>query len=272
MDIVYYKCVCSRCRLPLFCTIRDHHLPPKILHAEPLFVDLIRDLGARKGEREWNIGMGMVDKLRYDKYIALIEYEWAPIDRLGIEVEIPITLYAATANGESASKPSDRIESFKTAAQWSFLVQEDWKTTMAIGYLNELEFRDLDRVGKQSLFQGNLFNPFFVVAKRWGGDFHTLVYMGPHIHRDFDKGSWSSTFELNTNFHYMIPGSRNFIGLEINQEFSAGSVETVLRPQMRLVIHDTLMVGIVPGIPISKERERLSSFLRLIYEPRHKKH
>ena len=28
----------------------------KVLHAEPLFIDLIRDLGARKGEREWNIG------------------------------------------------------------------------------------------------------------------------------------------------------------------------------------------------------------------------
>lgn len=29
--------------------------PEKVLHAEPLFIDLIRDLGARKGEREWNV-------------------------------------------------------------------------------------------------------------------------------------------------------------------------------------------------------------------------
>lgn len=34
----------------------------KVLHAEPLYIDLIRDLGARKGEREWNVGLGMTDK------------------------------------------------------------------------------------------------------------------------------------------------------------------------------------------------------------------
>ncbi|GCC52860.1 hypothetical protein SanaruYs_30990 [Chryseotalea sanaruensis] len=34
----------------------------KIDHAEPLYIDLIRDLGARKGEREWNVGLGMTDK------------------------------------------------------------------------------------------------------------------------------------------------------------------------------------------------------------------
>jgi hypothetical protein len=27
--------------------------PDKVLHAELLYIDLIRDLGARKGEKEW---------------------------------------------------------------------------------------------------------------------------------------------------------------------------------------------------------------------------
>jgi hypothetical protein len=35
--------------------------PYKVLHAEPLYIDLIRDLGARKGEKEWNVGMGLTD-------------------------------------------------------------------------------------------------------------------------------------------------------------------------------------------------------------------
>lgn len=35
--------------------------PAKVLHAEPLYIDLIRDLGARKGEKEWNIGLGLTD-------------------------------------------------------------------------------------------------------------------------------------------------------------------------------------------------------------------
>jgi hypothetical protein len=35
---------------------KEEALKPKILHAEPLYIDLIRGLGARKGEREWNVG------------------------------------------------------------------------------------------------------------------------------------------------------------------------------------------------------------------------
>ncbi len=70
--------------------------PDKVLHAEPLFIDLIRDLGARKGEKEWNVGLGIADNINYDKYTALVEYEWAPINRLGLEVELPFSIYYPT--------------------------------------------------------------------------------------------------------------------------------------------------------------------------------
>mgnify|MGYP003114794517 FL=1 len=40
-----------------------------------------------------------------------------------------------------------------------------------------------------------------------------------------------------------------------------------IRPQMRVDLSDNLLVGIVTGIPIDKNNERFSSFLRLIYEP-----
>ncbi|WP_236648855.1 hypothetical protein [Spirosoma sp. 209] len=46
--------------------VEDQRTPDKVLHAEPLFIDLIRDLGARKGEREWNVGLGLTDNFRYD--------------------------------------------------------------------------------------------------------------------------------------------------------------------------------------------------------------
>ena len=42
-----------------------------------------------------------------------------------------------------------------------------------------------------------------------------------------------------------------------------------LRPQMRVGIADNLMIGIVTGIPVKRENERISSFLRLIWEPKH---
>ena len=61
-------------------TENEKNLPNKVTHAEPLYIDLIRDLGARKGEREWNVGLGLTDRSDYDEYITLVEYEWAPIE------------------------------------------------------------------------------------------------------------------------------------------------------------------------------------------------
>jgi hypothetical protein len=240
---------------------------PKVLHAEPLYIDLIRDLGARKGEKEWNLGMGMTDKRDFDEYEALIEYEWAPIDRLGFEVEVPVTLYTVRGNLPSdQERPSNRVESLKLATQWSFLVSEKAKTTLALGYIHEFEFVDLNKLGQGDLFRGNVFNPFFIAAKRWGTNYHTLVYTGPRIEKEFSMASIFS-YEIHTSFHYMITGTRNFIGLEINKEIHNGKLEAVLRPQMRVGLAENLMVGIVTGIPINRETESLSSFIRIIYEP-----
>lgn len=247
--------------------------PLKLHHAEPLYIDLIRDLGAHKGEKEWNLGAGMTDNLGYDRYEFLVEYEWAPIDRLGLEIEVPVSLYSANSRDRfpERHRPSDRIESLKLAAQYTFLVSERFQTSMALGGITEFEFKDLEVIKRQDLFQGLLLNPFLVAAKKWGGNFHTLVYTGPRIFNHFGHSGLSTSYEINTSAHYMIPGTRNFIGLEANKEMQAGHVDLVLRPQMRLVINEGLMIGIVTGIPVSKENERMSSFVRLIYEPGHRK-
>jgi hypothetical protein len=242
--------------------------PLKLLHAEPLYIDLIRDLGARKGEREWNVGMGMTDRLQYDSYEFLVEYEWAVIDRLGLEVELPVTIF--TENGHSTiEQPSNRIESLKLAVQYTFLVSDLTKTSLAIGGITELEFTDLDRIKAGPVFKGVLYNPFFVAAKRWGEHFHSLIYTGPRITRHFGQSGSDFAYDVNTNFHYMIPGTKNFVGIEFNKRFEDGDFDMTIRPQMRLVINEGLMVGIVPSIPVSKERERLGAFMRLIYEPQH---
>jgi hypothetical protein len=70
----------------------------------------------------------------------------------------------------------------------------------------------------------------------------------------------------------MISGTRNFIGIEFNKSVENGNFDMTIRPQMRVSITDNLLIGIVTGIPVSRENERFSTFLRLIYEPRHNKH
>lgn len=238
--------------------------PDKVLHAEPLFIDLIRDLGARKGEKEWNFGYGLTDFDHYEEYELLVEYEWAVIDRLGLEVEIPVQLY--TANPRDLA-PSNTIESLKTAIQWSFMVNQKSSTSLALGYINEILFNPIDQIEQDGLVTGNLFNPFFVGGKRWGDHWHTLIYTGPRFEYHFDPAGWYFEYEMHLNFHYMVPGTGNFLGLEYNQYFDGDDYSGVLRPQARVDINEHLLLGIVTGIPLDKTEERLSFFMRIIYEP-----
>ena len=247
--------------------VEERQSPHKILHAEPLYIDLIRDLGARKGEKEWNLGLGITDNLRYDTYQALVEYEFAPVDRLGLEIEVPFTFYSPLNGTDPAGVPSNRMESLKTAVQWTFLVSPRTNISMALGYINELEFPDLKRFGEQQTIQGNLFNPFFVAAKRWGNNFHSLIYTGPKYLYHLREQHWDRQFDLNTNLHYMIPGTRNFVGVEVNKEFRNGDFDMVIRPQLRLGITEHLLIGILAGIPVDRENQRFSTFARLIWEP-----
>lgn len=242
---------------------------PKVLHAEPLYIDLIRDLGARKGEREWNFGFGITDQLGYDSYEMLVEYEWAVADRLGLEIETPFTFFGRARNGYAEEKPANRLESLKVAAQWTFLVSERSATSLALGYINEFELSSFDNFG-DPLVSGNVYNPFLVAAKRWGSNWHTLVYTGPSIVQHFATMETHSVFAVNSNLHYMIPGTRNFVGLEFNKMFDGGDFDGTIRPQMRLSIAENFLVGIVTGIPVDRENERFSMFTRLIWEPGHK--
>ncbi len=240
--------------------------PLKLLHAEPLYIDLIRDLGARKGEKEWNVGLGLTDRLQFDSYTALVEYEWAPIDRVGLEVELPFTFYSPINKFPSDSLPSNRLNALKVATQWSFFVHEKSAVSMALGYIHEFELSPF-REFASPLHIGNTYNPFFIAAKRWGTNFHSLLYSGIQIHQEFSKSTWSHRYEAHFSLHYMIPGTRNFIGLESNSYFASNLFDLTLRPQMRLGITDHLLIGIVAGIPVDRRNERISSFVRLIWEP-----
>jgi hypothetical protein len=251
--------------------IEDHKEPDKVLHAEPLYIDLIRDLGARKGEKEWNVGFGITDNNKYDSYLALVEYEWAPVNRLGLEVELPFTLYYKNGNRNTEGLPASKLNGFKAAMQYSFFVSEKLKTSIAIGYLNELEMPEFKQYKKSTFFTGNIYNPFFIIAKRWGNNFHNLIYTGPVFEHHFRNNHIDWNFQINTNVHYMITGTRNFIGVELNKEIYRNDFDMIIRPQMRLAIIENFLVGIVAGIPIKRENERFSAFVRLIYEPGHKK-
>lgn len=244
--------------------------PVKLHHAEPLYIDLIRDLGALKGEKEWNIGLGLTDHNRYDSYTALVEYEFAPVNRLGLEIEMPFTFYMPVhGQGRRDSLPGSKLNSLKLAGQWSFLVSEKLQTSIALGYIHELELPAFQQYKKGFALQGHVYNPFVVAARRWGSHLHSLLYTGPVIAKHKQRPAHVS-WQINTSMHYMIPGTRNFIGVEFNKETTRRDFDMTIRPQLRVSVADNLLVGIVTGVPIKREAERFSTFIRLIYEPKHK--
>lgn len=239
--------------------------PYKVLHAEPLYIDLIRDLGARKGEHEWNIGFGLLDRSAYEEYEFLIEYEFALIDRLGLEIELPFSFFSAT--DRSTAVPGNQLDGLQLAAQYTFMVSKKTKVSLALGYLHKFKLASFDQYGQNPVYIGNIYNPFFIAAKRWGRSFHTLVYTGPEFDRPFNSGTTQMAFEINSNVHYMIPGTSNFVGIEFNKSIEEGECSMTIRPQIRVEIRDDLLIGLVTGIPAERLDEKLSMFVRLIYEP-----
>lgn len=239
--------------------------PDKVSHAEPLYFDLVRDLGARKGEKEINVGAGFTNITNYNEHAFLIEYEFAPINRLGFEAEADFSFFRRT--NPFSEIPNHKLECLRFSTQYSFFVSTKLKTTLAVGYTQIVEFTDFKNYGKTNFFTGTVYNPFFVAAKRWGNNFHSLVYVSPLLENDFTTNKLAVNWQVNTSFHYVIPQTKHFIGVELNKEINNGKFEMTVRQQVKIKFNQKLALGIVTGIPINKPNESCSSFLRIIYEP-----
>lgn len=245
------------------------HTPLKINHAEPLYVDLIRDLGARKGEREWNVGWGISSEKNYILYSGFMEYEFSPINRLGLEVEVPFSFYQSTIQENSLEEiPRHRMEGIKLASQYTFWVSSKYQLSMALGYMNELKFHSFSTIlDRRAVLKGNTYSPLFIAAKRWGNQIHSLVYAGPLWEQAFGSPKLEMGMQVNFSMHYVLPSTSHFIGVEINHIYLGLNSETVIRPQMKVRVSNNLCIGMVSGIPIHLEYQRISFMLRVIYEP-----
>lgn len=92
-------------------------------------------------------------------------------------MEVSFTFYSPLNGMARDSIPSNRINSLKLAAQCTFFVSEPMATSMALGYIDEFELSDFRNFGRP-LITGNIYNPFLVVAKRWGNNYHSLFFTG----------------------------------------------------------------------------------------------
>lgn len=236
----------------------------KVKHIEPLYIDLVRDLGARKGEKELNVAGDFINSKTYSEYAVLAEYEFAPINRLGLEIETDFSFYKQISDVKDI--PKNKLDNLRLSAQYSFYVSTKYSTTLAIGYTQVLEFTDFKNYDRRQLITGTIYSPFFVAAKRWGSNFHTLILAGPLLKHTFHTEYTNVNWQFNTSFAYAIPNTSHFVGVEFNKALVDGKFEMTMRPQSKIQINHVLALGLVLGFPLTKSEEKFSSFFRVIYE------
>ena len=236
----------------------------KVHHIEPLFLDLVRDLGARKGEKEFNVGADFVNTTTYSQYDVLAEYEFAPIDRLGLEIETDFSFYNQISDVEEI--PQNKLDNIRIAAQYSFYVSPKYNTTVALGYTQVVKFIDFENSNNNQLVTGLQYIPSIIAAKRWGDQFHTLLLAGPILKHTLDTEFTDVDWQFNTSVDYEIPNSSHFIGIEFNKKIVDSEFRMTMRPQGKIQINEGLAIGLVAGFPITKSQQKFSSFFRVIYE------
>ncbi|MBX3102901.1 MAG: hypothetical protein KF690_10360 [Bacteroidetes bacterium] len=222
----------------------------KVKHAEPLYLDLVRDLGARRGEQEWNMGSTFRHAAAGLTLHPFLEYEWAPVNRLGAEIEVP--LYAGVVNPQTEGTGLRLgVHSLKASLQWTVLVRQRGQLSAAMGYTQE-------NYGKQAIEH----RPCLVMAKRWGRRFHTLAYTAAITHTL--EPHWYG--ELNLAAYYTSPGRKLMWGTEFYRCFKGAESYTAIRPQVKMALGPRTALGVVYSI-CPQTAAQQSLFLRLIYEP-----
>jgi len=269
-----------------FCQEEAEVEPTK--HYMPLYLDIPAEMNVRKGYQEANIGIGYADFRDFKGQRALLEYDFAPINKLGIEIELPfifvqekhptsVTTETESHSTEVESHSSEEgggpksANALRVGFNYALLNVAKAKTSIGIGYFNELEFTPFEDFGKP-LFEANIYNPFIAIAKIWGERFHTMIYTGTATKQHFEHNSFETSFRFNTIVSYRFgKGEKeNFIGIESNQTWAVGQTGLMtLRPQAQIELTERWKIGIVAGIPIATNNHlNGSGFLRIIYTPK----
>ena len=258
---------------------------PELKHYTPLYLDLPAELNVRKGYKEIDVAAGYADFRDFNGVRGLIEYDFAPVNNLGFEIEVPFVLVHdkhpfPIGDTEDIVVPEEGgAEASAMAVRLGFtftvLTLPDAKTTFAVGYNNELETSPFKKTEGKSfgdpVFTGNVYNPFVVVAKVWGERFHSMIYTGPAIKQEFESNESKTQYRLNTILSYRFGRGENetFAGVECNQAFGKDNkAQLLLRPQVQLHLSEKWKLGIIAGIPVETETHlRGSGFIRVMYSP-----
>lgn len=232
--------------------------------SQPLYLDLPGDLNVKKGYKELNSLKAFQSYKEYNYYRLSFEYAFAPLNNLGLEVEVPTNLYSKK---EHTAEVENKIEAIRIGGMYSIPNINLKNTAVAVGFVNDFEFNSFEHFGKP-LFEANALNPFIVLAKVWANRFSTLIYAGPNFHTTYDNNHTKTDLRINTTVGYRFGKKRNFVNIESNQIVYKGKWETILRPQVRLFLSNQWALGIGTTLPMQDNLEGAGGFVRIILNPK----
>lgn len=252
------------CLSPLLAQEED----PKVQHADPVYDDLITELGAKKGTNELNLNLGYRSyRNNHHLLLSQLELEYAPIDNLGFEITLPFTAYFTNPEVDLQQR-DNRIEFLQWGTQYTFYSSPQRGLSFALSFINtfgkEEDYEPEDTNGFK--VENIRYMPFLIAAKNWHDTWFLLFAGGTELNQDLSDTSVGFEHHLTTAFHYGFSEDDHFMGLELNKSFRDGDFEMMLRPQLILEISDSFTLGSTIGIPVFIPDTRWTAFLRLAYE------
>jgi hypothetical protein len=84
---------------------------------------------------------------------------------------------------------------------------------------------------------------------------------------EFDsRGNNMNVILINSDIHFVLPGTKNFVGIEFNKEIEASHFKMIVRPQLKMALTSTSALGIALGIPTGSNERKFDVLVRWIYE------
>lgn len=203
---------------------------------EPLYFDLVRGLGAKRGEFEFNV-LTTADFRPYGGVGWAPEVEWAFADRYAIEFEIPMH--------------DGRLEALKLAQQGTF---RERRPNFIHGWQVIVEGK-LEGVGE--------FTALYLAGRRFGRRTSMLAMLGPRVAVD----SSETGAELLVNPSVFVDIDERFtIGLENNAVIDGRDSSLRSLPQLHLQLGRHTRVQVGGGVEVSEDGLRPAVGIRLVIE------
>lgn len=209
---------------------------------EPMVFDLVRGLGARKGEVEANVLAGVPVSDAGDRPVAWApEVEWAFVDGMAIEFELPFE------DGD--------LEAYKAAAQFTIGVGAKKKFIHGVQVIAE------SYDGKDRREYSALYIPAVRFGKVWSG----LAMIGLRADTGRDAEHDDSLLLFNPSV-YADLGLRSTVGLEVNVESEfGGDTSTRVVPQIHWEFVDAFMLQAGPAAVFHDGRTDYDVAFRIIW-------